>query len=53
MGLIFGIPLGSSRGDDILVWHYDSKGEYTVCSGYKLEMVSRGESSSSLEGQNS
>ncbi|XVF17816.1 hypothetical protein REPUB_Repub10bG0157100 [Reevesia pubescens] len=30
------IPLCTTGGNDILVWHYDRKGQYTVRSGYRL-----------------
>lgn len=33
------IPLSAPQGKDVLVWHYDSKGEFTVKSGYHLAMA--------------
>lgn len=33
---ILSIPLGNTISDDVLVWHYDKKGCYSVKSGYKL-----------------
>lgn len=32
--LFFTIPLGFAEGDDILIWHFDSRGEYNIKSGY-------------------
>lgn len=29
-------PVGSQGGNDKLIWHYNSKGEYTLKSGYWL-----------------
>ena len=39
--LVWGIPLSAGRRDDILVWHYDHKGIYSVRSGYRIEMEER------------
>lgn len=41
--LLSSIPLGSRGGDDVLMWHFDCKGLYSVRSGYKLEMTRRSE----------
>ncbi|GMN49191.1 hypothetical protein TIFTF001_018359 [Ficus carica] len=35
------IPLGYRSRPDSLVWHYDSKGSYTVKTGYRLAMKLR------------
>lgn len=35
------IPLGCRSRPDSLVWHYDSKGSYTVKTGYRLAMKLR------------
>ncbi|PWA94607.1 F-box domain, FBD domain, Leucine-rich repeat domain, L domain-like protein [Artemisia annua] len=33
------IPISSTRAQDKLVWHYDSKGVYTVRSGYRQALI--------------
>ncbi|XP_024019719.1 uncharacterized protein LOC112091106 [Morus notabilis] len=37
-GVIFSIPLAYGMSKDRWMWHFDSKGLYTVKSGYKLAM---------------
>lgn len=39
--LIWGIPLSTRARNDLLIWHYESKGSYSVKSGYRLEMDTR------------
>lgn len=41
------IPLGYRSRPDSLVWHYDSKGSYTVKTGYRLAMKLRFEAGGS------
>ncbi|XWS36284.1 hypothetical protein CRYUN_Cryun20dG0072200 [Craigia yunnanensis] len=36
---ICSIPLSKTELSDVLVWHYNNKGLYTVKSGYKLLCV--------------
>ena len=36
---ILEIPLGFSIRNDSFIWHFNSKGLYSVKSGYKLEMM--------------
>lgn len=36
--VILNIPLGMSNSTDVLMWHYDKKGLYSVKSGYKAIM---------------
>ncbi|GMN57788.1 hypothetical protein TIFTF001_026881 [Ficus carica] len=40
------IPLGFSKRNDCFIWHFGSKGLYSVKSGYKLEMMGRNEEGS-------
>ncbi|KAL6194310.1 hypothetical protein ACLB2K_035394 [Fragaria x ananassa] len=46
------IPLSARRGADVLIWHYDKRGQYSVNSGYKVAriMESMGVQASSLSG---
>ncbi|XP_024019951.1 uncharacterized protein LOC112091193 [Morus notabilis] len=45
--VILEILMGSHRREDFLVWHFDDKGNYSVRSGYQVEMECRDVSSSS------
>ena len=36
--LFLSMLIGFIERDDILVWHYDTKGTYMVRSGYRLAM---------------
>lgn len=33
------IPLSARRGADVLIWHYDKRGQYSVNSGYKVARI--------------
>lgn len=48
--IIWSIPIGGGRLPDFLVWHFDSKGLYSVRSGYQVEMDRREGASSSTTG---
>ncbi|GJS58593.1 reverse transcriptase [Tanacetum coccineum] len=37
--IILGIPISQTGCPDKLVWHFDSKGQYTVKSGYKQALL--------------
>ncbi|KAL5562410.1 hypothetical protein UlMin_032157 [Ulmus minor] len=39
---ILSLPIGSFEHDDVLFWHFTKDGEYTVKSGYKVALDSRG-----------
>ncbi|KAL5554514.1 hypothetical protein UlMin_041915 [Ulmus minor] len=39
---ILSLPIGSFDHDDVLFWHYTKDGNYTVKSGYKVALESRG-----------
>ncbi|KAK7268454.1 hypothetical protein RIF29_21152 [Crotalaria pallida] len=43
--LILSLPRSRSTGNDELIWHFDSKGLFTVRSAYKMEMAWRTQSS--------
>ena len=45
--VVWSIRLGARRRMDRLVWHYESRGIYTVKSGYRLEMQERVQASCS------
>ncbi|KAK2642462.1 hypothetical protein Ddye_024225 [Dipteronia dyeriana] len=33
---ILGLPIASTRTDDIMIWHFDKGGHYSVQNGYKV-----------------
>ncbi|KAL5572866.1 hypothetical protein UlMin_022463 [Ulmus minor] len=39
---ILSLPIGSLEHDDVLFWHFTKDGDYTVKSGYKVALDSRG-----------
>ncbi|KAL5566894.1 hypothetical protein UlMin_030058 [Ulmus minor] len=39
---ILSLPIGSFDHDDVLFWHFTKDGDYTVKSGYKVALESRG-----------
>ena len=39
--LVWSVPLSALLQPDVLAWHYDSCGSYSVLSGYHVEMESR------------
>ncbi|KAL5560150.1 hypothetical protein UlMin_036361 [Ulmus minor] len=39
---ILSLPIGSLDHDDVLFWHHTKDGDYTVKSGYKVALESRG-----------
>ena len=51
---ISSIPVSKLGAPDVLIWHYDNKGVYTVMSGYKLlcnnEKASEGSSRRVFDG---
>ena len=36
---ILSLPIGASRRDDSLLWHFEKSGSYTVKSGYRLSRL--------------
>ena len=47
---ILSLPIGSFNHDDVIFWHFTKDGDYTVKSGYKIALESRGFIKSSKSG---